>query len=300
MESDGFVRQRAHEIGLPVPLQTRRIETVVHTLEGRIRNGADHVERWRLDAPNRFKYFLGLFDRPRITPHDAAHLLALQVLGERSRRRNGEKSKEAINVIRRLSDEAAIPAQYLRRVFHRPKHWAAIDRVHGLCLEQKRRHYAEVATSAAHRPEQVGIFLGAGGDEPSIGQDHFDSQQVVDGQAVTPRQVTDPATQSQSADARRRNDARRNGETEGVRRVVHVAPECAAANQHGLLFWVDANIVHRRQIDYQSVIAYSQTTRVFRSRANFTAVMTSATSVQRAIIRGRRSIIALYTLRAAS
>ena len=79
-----------------------------------------------------------------------------------------------IDVIGRLRDEAAVPAHHLRRVFHRPQHGPAIISVHGLRLEQKRSHDAEVAASAAHRPEQVGIFLGTGGDKPPVGEHHFE------------------------------------------------------------------------------------------------------------------------------
>src|SRR6202142_1188633 len=40
--------------------------------------------------------------------------------------------------------------------------------------------------------------------------------------------------------------------------MVHVFPQRPAAHQHGLLLRVHANIVHRRKIDYQSVVAPSQ------------------------------------------
>ncbi len=51
-------------------------------------------------------------------------------------------------------------------------------------------------------------------------------------------------------------------------RMVHVAPEGAAANLHGFLFRVDANIIHRRKIDHQSVIAHSQPARVVSAAAD--------------------------------
>src|SRR5208283_1007107 len=42
----------------------------------------------------------------------------------------------------------------------------------------------------------------------------------------------------------------------------------AAAGQHGLLLRVHANIVHRRKIDHQPVIAYSQPARVMPAAAD--------------------------------
>src|SRR6202034_2083807 len=96
MHRDGFVRQRTHEIGLPIPLEARRIETVVHTLQYGMRNWANHIERRGLEAPDRFEYFLRLLDRPGVAPHDAAHLLVVQMLGKWRPRRHGKESEEAV------------------------------------------------------------------------------------------------------------------------------------------------------------------------------------------------------------
>ena len=50
--------------------------------------------------------------------------------------------------------------------------------------------------------------------------------------------------------------------------MVHVAPQRTAAGQHGLLLRVHANIVHRRKIDHQSVVAHSQPARVVPAAAD--------------------------------
>src|SRR5271166_6184650 len=99
MQRDGFVREGMHEIGLPIPLQARRIERIEQTLEDRMRNRADHVERRSLEAPDRLEHLLRLLYRSGVAPHDAAHLLVVQMLGKRWPRRHGEENKEAIDVI---------------------------------------------------------------------------------------------------------------------------------------------------------------------------------------------------------
>src|SRR5580693_2679817 len=98
MQRDGFVRQRPDEIGLPVPLVARRIETVVHTLECGMRDRPDHVERRSLQDPYRLERFLPFLDRSGVAPHDAAHLLVVQVLGERCDWGYGEERKKTIKV----------------------------------------------------------------------------------------------------------------------------------------------------------------------------------------------------------
>ena len=63
----------------------------------------------------------------------------------------------------------------------------AVDRADRMQPERERGDHAEVAAAAAHRPEQVGVLLGAGRDEAAVGQHHVGRQQVVDGQAVLAR-----------------------------------------------------------------------------------------------------------------
>ena len=137
MQGNGFVGERAYEIGLPVPLQARRIETIEQTLQHWMRNRADHVKRGSLEAPDRLEHLLRPPERSCVAPHYSAHLLVVQMLREGRPWRDGVESKEPIDVIGRLRNEAAVPAHHLRRVFHPPQHRPAVTGVHMLRLEQK-------------------------------------------------------------------------------------------------------------------------------------------------------------------
>ena len=50
VQRDGLVAELADEVGLPVPLQTRRVERIEHALQRRMRESADQIERRRLEA----------------------------------------------------------------------------------------------------------------------------------------------------------------------------------------------------------------------------------------------------------
>jgi hypothetical protein len=63
--------------------------------------------------------------------------------------------------------------------------------------------HPEVAAAAADRPEQVGVVLVVGPQQPAVGGDEVGGQQVVDGQAVLADQVADAAAKGDAADADR-------------------------------------------------------------------------------------------------
>src|ERR1700721_2472830 len=157
-----------------------------------MRNRSGQVDRWGLEFPYRLENFLRLLNRPGIAPPDPAHFLEMEILRERRRRRYRVKSKKPVDVIRRFHDEVAIPPHHLRRVFERPEHRPAVHGMHRLPLEQKRRHHPEIPSAAAHRPEQIRIFLRARCNKSPIGQHHLHSQQIVDRQPVPPGQVPNP------------------------------------------------------------------------------------------------------------
>src|SRR5713101_4458031 len=110
MERDGLVAQFAHKISLPVPLMSRRVQPVKHALEGGMRNRPDEVERGRLEAANRFEDLLRFLGRSRVAPHDAAHLLEVQMLRERWSWWYGEKCEKSIERVRGFLDETAVPS----------------------------------------------------------------------------------------------------------------------------------------------------------------------------------------------
>ena len=155
--------------------------------------------------------------------------------------------------------------------------------------------------SAQKRSGMLGL---AGGDEAAVGQHDVGFEQVVDRQAVLAREVAGAAAEGQAGDAGGRDDAERHGQAEGVGGMVDVARRAARLDPHGAARRVDAHALHQRQVDDQAVVAAAEARAVVAaaadrdrasrwSRPKFTAAMTSATSAQRAISRGRLSIMPL-------
>src|SRR4029453_15033032 len=77
------------------------------------------------------------------------------------------------------------------------------DPVQGVEPELEPGGHPEVAPAAADGPEQVGVGLVVGGEQPAVGGDDLGREQAVDGQPVLAGQVADSATQGQAADADR-------------------------------------------------------------------------------------------------
>ena len=182
---------------------------------------------------------------PGVAPDDATHLLVVQMLRERWPGRHREKRKEAVDVAGRFRHEAAIPPHHVGCILERPEHRSRVVRLNRMGLEQQRRHDAEVAAAATHRPEQIGVLPGTRGHEPAVSQHDVHGEQVVDGEAALTRQMTDSAAKREAAHSGRRDDARRHGQTKCVRGVVHVAPQRPATGQHRSLLGIYPNEPHR-------------------------------------------------------
>ncbi len=179
----------------------------------------------------------------------------MQILRERWRRRDDEDAEPAVEVLRRLGDEVAIPPHDLGGLVNRPEGRPADHRADRMQPEEERRDDAEVAASTPDRPKEIRMLVGVGRDKAAIGQDDVHGQQVVDGQAIFARQVTQAATKGKAADAGGGDEAARCRHSEGVGGVVDLAPGAAALDAHGPRFRIDANALHLREVDHQPGVA---------------------------------------------
>ncbi len=96
-------------------------------------------------------------------------------------------AEPAGDVLRRVGDKVQIPAQDRLRLVNGPDDRATIDRADGLGLKQEGGDDAEVTAAAAHGPEEVRVFVLAGGHESPVGQNDIHGQQVIDRQAIGAR-----------------------------------------------------------------------------------------------------------------
>ena len=107
---------------------------------------------------------------PGVCPDDAAHFFHVQMFRERRSGRDGEKGKEAIQIIGRRWNQFPIPFHYVGCFAQFVEHWPAIDRVDRVQLERERRDDSEISATAAKRPEQVRVLISAGFNKISVGQ----------------------------------------------------------------------------------------------------------------------------------
>src|SRR5438034_3393053 len=161
MKIDRLLTQVFEEVGLPIPLQARRVERVEETLEHRPRDRPGEIHRRRDAGANWLEQRVGLLQRAAVAPHDRTHLLEVKLLRERWRRWHRDKREPAVDLFGSVQDEVTPELHDVCRLLERPEHRPAIDRADGVQLEQERGDNAEVAATTAYCPEQVGVIVGA-------------------------------------------------------------------------------------------------------------------------------------------
>jgi hypothetical protein len=186
----------------------------------------------------------------------------------RVHRRHGQEGEKAIQILRRRDDEIAIPAHDLGRALQRPEGRAGDDLVDRVQPEQERGDHAEIAAAATQPPVQIRVLPGTGRDQAAVGQHHVGFEQVVHRQAALARQMADAAAEREAADACRADDAAGRGHAEGMRRMVNIAPGATAFDAHGARRGIDADALHRRQVDHQPLVAHPQSAGVVAAAAD--------------------------------
>ena len=116
------------------------------------------------------------------------------------------------------------------------------------------RDHAEVAATAAQRPVQVRVLVGARADTAAVGEDDLGGDEVVDGHPVAPALVGDAAAERQAGHAGLGHDPAGSGEPERRGDAIDVGPRGAALHVHGSIGGVDADAAHRREVDDEAVV----------------------------------------------
>ncbi len=135
-------------------------------------------------------------------------------------------------------------------------------------LKDEARHHAEIAAAAAQRPEEVLVLRGARRHQIPVGQHDIRLDQVVDGQPVAPREIAMTAAQREAADTGRRDDPRGDGQSECMRRVIHLALGAAAFRPYRALCRIDPDSLLQGEVNHQSIIAAAQSRPVVAAAAN--------------------------------
>ena len=230
---DRVAVERAQVERLPVAaVAALREDRVVEALDRAVRHDAAEVQERRAERAQRRHHRLALLGRTVVDGREREHPLPARRLGVGRVVRNGRELGEAAQPLRRLGHEVAPEREQLARpglrVGGAAEHQRGRDRVQA---EGEARDHAEVAATAAHRPEQVGVLVVAGVQQTPVGGDDVHSLEVVDAQPVRAAQPADAAGEREPAHARLRDQPARRGEAEGGGLAVHVAPERAALTQ---------------------------------------------------------------------
>src|SRR5215469_10784324 len=133
------------------------------------------------DTPHRLQHFFCFLRRACATPDNAANLLHVQVLREHRCRRDDKESEKSAHMFRSDFDEVPICSQDSCCFTQIPEGRTELHDVHWIKFELERGDHAEVSSTTAHGPEQIGIFCGTCRHKAAVGQNHVDAEQVIDG-----------------------------------------------------------------------------------------------------------------------
>ena len=119
-------------------------------------------------------------------------------------------------------------------------------------------HDAEVAATAAQAPEQVRVLGRRRADQLPVRGHERVRLDVVARQPELTREPAHPAAERQSSDSRVTDIARRRRETERLCRPVEVPQLRAALDEGSASIRVDADTIHRPEIDQQAAVRHCE------------------------------------------
>ena len=227
------------------------------------------------------------------------------------KRRGLALDDERHQFVRRLGAPLAVEAQEIWRLLDRPEDRPCEDgRAHRVKAKLELGDDPEVSAAAAQAPEEVGVLGLARLDELAPGGDEVDGEELVDRQPVLSMEPAEAAAERQAGDAGVGDDPARRRQPERLGLAVELAPEHAGLDPRRARLRVDADPLHRPQVDDDAAVADREARiavpppRTATARpvllANLTAALTSAAPAQRAISAGKRSIDPFQTLRCSS
>ena len=242
---------------MPVALQPRGRGGVEHRLQGRVRHRLDDVGHRRPEAAQGVQHALAVLDRPRVARGERQHDRAVGALGQEGRGGDGGDEGDGAELVRHLGAIAAVEAQDVAGLVDGVEHRTAEDAPERVELVGERGDDAQAAAApAAQPPEQVRVLGLAGGEELSLRGDHVGAEQVVAARSVLAREPADAASQGEPGDAHVRHGAARSGQLEDSGLAVEVAPEQTGLRLRGAPGRVDADALHRREIEQQPALAH--------------------------------------------
>src|SRR5262249_39108908 len=116
------------------------------------------------------------------------------------------------------------------------------------------RDDAEVGADPAQAPEEVGVLIGAGGDQLADVVTADGRHQVVAGEAEAAHQGAEVAAEGEAADAGRGDDAAGGRQAERLGLAVELAPVGAPLGSGGAPCRVDPDPVQPPEVDQQGAL----------------------------------------------
>jgi hypothetical protein len=120
--------------------------------------------------------------------------------------------------------------------------------------ELERGDDAEVVAAPAQRPQEVGVFCGAGTDDAAVGGHHLRADQVVDRHAVLAAVPAHPTVEREAGDAGRGDDTAGGDQAVRLGRGVDIGPAGASLDADPAGARVDVDGAHFTEVDDERTV----------------------------------------------
>src|SRR5919106_3257735 len=263
------VRELRHVAGTEVVPPTAREGRVEHGLVVHERFRRAYIEHRRTEFPYRAKDFLSVLDRTRVAAGDDDYWLAVQLRRHNRERRGLPMNNDRCQLVGHLGDPLAVETQHLRGFLHRPEDGAGECR--GAQWIEAKLEFgddAEVATPAAHSPEQICILVLASSHELAVGSDHVYREELINRQPELSHQPSDATPEREPGESGMGNYPGRNGEPEGLCLSIQLAKQYTRLRPRRARLGVDADALHKAEVDDHAPVAHRLTWKAVTSAAD--------------------------------
>src|SRR5512145_671096 len=163
-----------------------------------------------------------------------------------------DKATEYHELIGQPCGDIAEESQHISGAVKRMSHEAARNcRTYRMNPIFEGRSHAKIATPAAHRPEQVIVFVGARLHDLALRGNDVHRKEVVERETILAHQPAQSSAEGKPRNASGGYDAAGGGQAVDLRLTVILGPCNATLRPGGAEFWIDVNAFHGSQVDHE-------------------------------------------------
>src|SRR3954447_22351120 len=252
---DEVIAQVLDIAALVVVVEAPRVGLVEHLLQRDVRHRRRELEQSLPATPHLLDHVVELALLAEADHDRAVAGCQVVLLRDEGRRWRVERRDDDVDLVRQRREDLSRATQHVAALVEGPEqHREVHHRADRVQRELELGDNAEVAATAAQRPEQVGVGGRVGAQDLPVSGDHLRRGHVVDAQAVLAGEPPHAAAEREAADAGVADRADRVGEPVLLGRLDDVTEQSPTSGAGAPRVGVDRDCVELAQVDDQTVV----------------------------------------------